>query len=735
MVIKNHILYVSRAELLEMVPASYRDELYKTINQGLWRNREGGDSWAHTTERGETFIQYSTIPGPTQTKYDLPPESTLIKSNLSKLVTMPAGAKDFYLSQPETYAYAGEIAQQSAWLLFLAAVTRSQAKSMGYPSMDDLYTDALGIMAKLPRWKCSNIAVLKRKLKPFNRLFKKPLNGVYTPGQLQTALRSLISAKYGNSNSQKVTKEQEALLVQIYSESNKPNIEQAWTMYLREATKMVEAYKASNGAQGWNEKCLVSYSTVKQLLMSKRVQQMVYEARHGYQAYRNEYEIVTRRTAPSFANAMWVLDGSPVHRYYYDPKTKKAYSRLNVFVVLDAHSWCVLGFWVGDNEDTTAVKGALRAACELGQHLPYQLQYDNSSALKSFLSQQCMNAIAEHCTPTSVGNARAKIIEPFFKQFNEQVLRFREGYTASPVMASNINNKPNREALARQVKDGLLPTVDQAVKELHEDFTLWNNRVMKKYQKSPLQRYRESMQATIERQRKYTHTHEVEAFYTMPGELKKVKILEEGKQVLRQRFIPKSYEYTNEGIKGHIVPGVEFNNVHIGEYFEIKYDPRQEEGRIYLYKDQQPYRFEGEHVAMLPREEFSMALVDRVEGEGKALHEHLETKKAQRHLAKERFNELVAITKANGTYTPAITENAFDKEVLNAAKADRMERLVNGSQYQLNSTKGKARKAPVSSVERFDIDEDTKSNKTMYNPPSEALSQPGNKPIERWDFD
>ncbi|MGD1960533.1 MAG: transposase family protein [Fulvivirga sp.] len=718
----NHILYLTQDELLGLVPQPLKDRFNETINKGKTRFKHGTtNSWEHH----DGLLTYTSIPEATAIKYDLPTVNTLIRQQLAQLVKPLTGAKDYYLTQQETYGYAGDLAQVAAWLMFLASVTRKQATVMGYPALDHLYTDALEIMAKLPRWKASSLQILKRKLKPFNQYLKAVKNQQNPP--LSSPLSSLISKKYGNSNSQKVTPEQEALMIQIYSQPNKPSIEQTWMMYLRQAGEMVAAYEQSQGAHGWDKKCLVSYSTVKHLLTSKRVQQMVYEQRHGYQAYRNEYEVITPRENASFANALWVIDGSPVHRYYYDPKEKKAYSRINVFVVLDAHSWTVLGFWVSETEDTQAVKGALRSACALGGHMPHQIQFDNSRAIKSNFSQQCMNVIAEYCTPTNVGNARAKVVENFFKMFNEQVLKFRPGYTGSPVMAKSLQNQPNREALALQVKQGLIPSKEQATKELHEDFTVWNNRIMKKYGKSPLQRYRESMQASQERQRKYTKQHAIDAFYEMPGKLKQVKVLEQGNQVMRTKFYAQDFIYTTEGIKDCLVMDPEFNNYHIGEKFQIKYDPLFEDTKVYLYQNEEPYHFNGKRVAMIPREKMHMAIADHETGEMAKIQQLQAAKKEQRKLAQAELNKRVAITQVNGTYTEAITENAFDKEVLNAAKANRMEQIINGDDYRLNQNsvpESKGAPAGAGGLSRFALEEE----------PEEILEPINNtKPIERWD--
>ncbi|ELR69185.1 hypothetical protein C900_05381 [Fulvivirga imtechensis AK7] len=695
MVVKNNIVWLSTRELVEQVPAEFQAALEETINKGKYRNRNNGlESWHHEKVNGEVLINYNTIPEPTLAKYDLPDPAKLMKRNIEQLFTTPAKAYDYFLANPDVYEVARELSETAGWLLYMASVSRSHAAAMGYSSLDHLYEDAKDLMAAKDwsKWKCNSIQVFKRKLKPFNKLFKKPLNGNYSDQDLYTALDSLISKKYGNNNSQKLGEEQEALLVQIYSEPNaKPSLEQTYQMYLRTANEMVQAYTASNGQHGWSHKAIVSYSTVKHFLMSKEVQQIVYANRHGKQAYRSKYEMVTHREIASFANAMWVMDGTPVHRYYYDPESKGNYARLNVFVIIDAHSWCVLGFFVSYKETSKAVKGALRSACNLSGYVPHQIQFDNSSAIKSFDAQQCLAALSPSLTPAAVGNSRSKVIEPWFKHFNEQVLKFRTGFTGSPVMGSKIDSKPNPEYIAHLVKTKQIVPINKAIKEIHEDFTIWNYHVMKKYGKSPLDRYKASIESSIDKQRPYTPQLELEAFFEMPGDLKTVKLVEQGKSVNRKIFIPQPYEYTTKGIMPTInnekmifsVDSPEFNSRYLGEKFNIKYDPAAPE-RVYLYKDNDPVRLNGEHVVASKPERFHQALVDRTEGEGRRLHDHLKTKDKQKELAENRFTRYVDLTIQNGTYTKAVTENAFDKEVLNAARAHMLEQIVNGDDFRLD---------------------------------------------------
>lgn len=670
------------------MPPGFQKDIYESANKGMYRNRkDGSNSWEHIKERGEILINYQSIPAPTLTKYDLPEPAALARRKMEALVQVSHEAREYFLSSPQVFEIADELAEQASWLIFLASTSARAARSIGYNSIDELYEDAMKVMACKPwtRWKCNSLQVLKRKLKPFNTHIKKG-------SPAEDAYKSLISGKYGNSNSQKLTEDQEALIIQIAA--NTEGVKLNWTQvhwhYIQQATKMVDAYKASNGAHGWSDKCLVSASTVKQFIHRPDISQIIYKKRNGRKEYRDKYIPVTKRERPSRANAVWVIDGTPLHRYFYDYDKNYAYAKLNVFTVIDAYSWCPIGFYISQTEDTNAVIKALWSACQVTGCLPEQIIMDNSSAIKSWRAQECMGALTHRLIAAEAGNARAKIIEPFFKMFNEQVLKYRTGYTGSPVMAKSITNQPNQEQLSKWVKDKALPSVDQAVQETIEDYTLFQNRVMPSRGKSPLQMYKQSCIETADDQRKFTRRVEVAAFFEMPGQLKKVKVMEGGKQRMLNQFIPQDYNYTNKGISLRVdgqqhdfmTDSPEFNAQHIGDVFNVKYDPR-DASVIYLYKDGKPFYFNDEHLAIDAKDVFHMALIDREEGEAQRLADHLDKKKRQEELVDMRYSSAIQNTIEQGTHRPVITANAFDKEAMNEAKSQRLEQLINGDDYNL----------------------------------------------------
>jgi hypothetical protein len=690
MVIINDIVHFTVADL---IPLGFkRAQVDKKTSEG---------TYAFIFHEGVKLIPYTGIPETTRAEKNMPPHEALLatcrQDQLLRLSGFDDAAYNHYLNhsmvkRTRTHtreAAAKAKAEQVHVLARLAAMTNTEARALGCSSKEDLYTRAIPALQKLaeernwPHWKCTTVPGLRKRLKPFIQLRKGKINATQ-------AYDSLLNKRVGNDNAQCLGPEQHNLIIQLYSDGNaKPNTAQVHHMYSNKAKELVNAGL-------WADKVLVEESTVRQFLYKPAIKQLWYEARHGYQQYRNIYELVTHRQRASFANAMWVIDGTPSHRYF-QAGDKGRYFRFNIFPILDAHSWCVVGFWLSETETAEAVLGALRAACTVTGCMPYQILYDNSSAIKSYVAQEAIHKISVTSFPTTVGNARAKIIEPFFKLFNSEVQRFRPGYTHNP-FALRLDNRPNREALALMVKSHELPAAAAAIQQAIEDFTLWNNKPRKMLGgQSPIQVLRASMEATASRQRKFTKAIDIEAFYTLPGEEKRVRTMIDGKPVTSNTFIPNTYELTNRGIEivfagqrvYYQVAEADFRAQFTGQKFSVRYEPNKElwqggqPAELLLYLQGQPVQWQGVHMAAVPAQKFAMAVADYRPGEGAQLRQHLNGKKQQRQLVQQRFADVIESTKRNGTYTEVITDNAFDKQVLQDAQENILNQVINGREYNL----------------------------------------------------
>lgn len=729
MVIVENILYASikdlegfgfSSEFLRTRTKENRQELtrhYSHIN--------GVDPDQHN-QKEVTLIDYLSIPEQTRLDKKLPSREELLKQirvrELSRLVTFNTEAYNYFLSQPTTARRGKEKAEQASCFIAIAKAKPNQVKALGYSSKDEFYQDAINFMNRLAKerswhaFKLTTLAGLRKRLTPFQQYLKEEIT-------LADACKSLDSGKAGNNNASKIGADQHALLVQLYSDANaKPNFEQVWDIYTRKASQMVSLGH-------WDENVLISPTAVRAYLSKPEIRQLWYEARHGYQEYRNVFEPITQRDRPSYANALWVIDGTPSHRYFQHGE-KGRYFRFNIFPVLDAHSWCVLGFWLSESENTEAVLGALRSACWVSNCLPHQILYDNSSAIQSYRAQEAIDKISVVSFPATAGNARAKIIEPFFHAFNQDVQKFRKGFTGNP-FAVSINNRANRESLAKMVKNHELALAEQALGQAIEDLTIWNNKPRKALAGlSPIQAYRKSVELTKAKQRPFSELIDIEAFWTLPGDHKKIRTYEDGKQKMVNTFIAQQYEFTNRGIDITInekrftydIEDPGFRKIYIGQRFTVKYEPNPERWtagqpeRLLLYLQGAPLQWKGMHVAALPIQRMPMAVADYQPGTRTALNARIENKKAQRAMVQQEFKEIIKQTQRNGTYTEVITDNAFDKQVLQDTQETIYNAIIDGSDTWFN--------APQSSEQKEKIDEPAPPAKKM-----DRLSDEFDKPL------
>ena len=691
MVIRNGILFLSAKDLLKY--GFTQNFLDKQTSTGNYPSLYGHDP--NQPHRKEVrLIAFDDIPEATRASKNMPPKEQLLlqlqDQTIASLVTFNTEAYNHYLANPATNKIAKQKAEQDSWMLAIACAKSGQYGQLGFAGKDEFYQAAIAAMQATAHernwhaWKLSTLNELRSRLTPF----KKYLKGEIT---LAEVCNGRISKKTGTSNAQKMGIDQQALLVQMYADGNaKPNFEQVYMIYMRKAQEMI------NLGHWTPKESIISPSTVRAFLMKPAIRQLWFEARHGHQEYRNLFEPVTMRERATYANALWVIDGTPSHRYFQHGD-KGRYFRFNIFPILDAHSWCVLGFWLSETENTDAVLGALRSACMVTGHMPHQVLYDNSSAIQSYRAQEAIDKISVVSFGAQAGNARAKIIENFFHLFNQDVQKFRPGYTANP-FALRLDNRANREALAALVKSEELPRAELALKQVIEDLTIWNNTPRKFLgNTSPLATYRKSVAETAARQRCFSKQIDIAAFYALPGEQKKIRTYHEGKPTLVSTFVPQTYTFTNRGIELTIngalhtydIEEAEFRANFIGQSVTVRYEPDKQRWpngcppELLLYVQGAPLVWKGVHMAALPKEKYHMAVADYRPGEGAQLRAHRQLKKDQRSLVQARFGLLIEHTKANGTHTPMITANAFDKNVLQDTQAELLNQLIEGDNYSL----------------------------------------------------
>jgi hypothetical protein len=197
---------------------------------------------------------------------------------------------------------------------------------------------------------------------------------------------------------------------------------------------------------GW---ATISPATVANLIIEHMPELAI--QRKGDKWYNNKVGMQVKRTAPEFPSYYWTLDGWTVELGYQDGNRYD--NRLVMVVVLDACNKYPVGYAIGERENTDLIRMALRNAVIHMQDLfgaayrPWQLQSDRYG-LKNLTP--FYGAVSHINTPAAVGNAKSKIIEPYFKYLNKTYCQLKQNWTGFNITSSK-ENQPNIERL-NQIK-------------------------------------------------------------------------------------------------------------------------------------------------------------------------------------------------------------------------------------------------------------------------------------------
>lgn len=217
-------------------------------------------------------------------------------------------------------------------------------------------------------------------------------------------------------------------------------------------------------------------------LSRERVYQIMQElkpvltpGRRGKREYDNSISMQNKRRKPEFPTYYFTLDGWTAELgFQYQRKTKTGFEtcydgRLVIVVVLDAMNKYPVGYAIGDRETPELIREANRNALmhlkELfgDNYQPYQLQSDRY-ALKNLTP--FYQAMAHLHTPAAVGNAKSKVVEPYFKALNKNYCQklFALNWTGHNLDAKK-DNQVNREAYNQNKKN--IPTREGVVQQLN----------------------------------------------------------------------------------------------------------------------------------------------------------------------------------------------------------------------------------------------------------------------------
>lgn len=289
----------------------------------------------------------------------------------------------------------------------------------------------------------------------------------------------VISGKDRNGNAYK-TKEsaQDAALRRIMSDYRNLNNEQIAKLY-REHVARIEGWPAVSAATVANRR--------------KKWKIYVEAGSRGEKQHNNRHGMQVKRRAPEHPLKLWTVDGWDVELMYQDTKTDKnghsvtTYTnRLNAVIVLDPCSKYPVGYAIANRESRISIRQAMRNALThvkelFGQYyFPHQVQSDNYGRgnLTPFYE-----AMSMYYTPAKVGNAKSKVIEPYFNHLNREYCQFQPNWSGFGVTADK-NKQPNADYLNKTIVKHSFPDRDGCIRQIEKMITTMRLRTIDEYRKA-----------------------------------------------------------------------------------------------------------------------------------------------------------------------------------------------------------------------------------------------------------
>lgn len=255
----------------------------------------------------------------------------------------------------------------------------------------------------------------------------------------------IVSGKLCNENAAKVVdSEQEAILRRTMALGR--NLDDVQVMNM---------YNIAAHAAGWKK-------ITKTTVANKRAQWQMYAdaGARGKINHDDTHAMQVKRRAPKAPLLYWTVDGWDVELLYQKVVTRtdkegkernvtEYHHRLNAVIVLDPCGKYPIGYAIGTHESPDLIRQAIRNAVSHTAELfgdlyfPNQLQTDhyNNKKLKPFYE-----SATKTYTPARVKNAKAKVIEPYFKHLNKNHCQLRQNWSGFGLKARK-ENQPNGEYL------------------------------------------------------------------------------------------------------------------------------------------------------------------------------------------------------------------------------------------------------------------------------------------------
>lgn len=451
----NNILYIEFAELVE---AGVSEVAIKMAKQ---RSSDGWSFLNDPMDARRVLVAYEPLKEKYKElileKYGNPYEHIALHSIKAHLISKPEDVefiRDFTLANgkhlPENYQR--EYIRACQFLHLMARTTPTTVKQLGLDNMVT-FNNAMQQLIKSEGVKLpAAYSKLREKVRQY----------------AASGASCVVSKKWGNDNRVKLGEQQLAFIRQLRAMPNQLNTVQISELYNRTAVE-----------KGWPT---VTSQAVFWHVAKPEVKNQLVGLRLGIKEYRNANDFVIHRMRPSRPCELWVGDGTPFELYYQSREVVKGHSvvkyhnRKYVYVVIDAYNDAIMGYAIGESETIELAKLAWKNAVVSAGRLPNQVKTDRFalSALRELYEKIALNS--DFFTPSAVGNARDKVIEPFFGNIFKTTARLLPNFSGHNVKAKTQIN-PDHIHLNKQS----FPDEQGVVHQINQCMMAWNNKVRQKY--------------------------------------------------------------------------------------------------------------------------------------------------------------------------------------------------------------------------------------------------------------
>ncbi len=269
---------------------------------------------------------------------------------------------------------------------------------------------------------------------------------------------ALISGKFMNKNNAKIFGEdKESIIITLISDRRNLQNTQIAMIYNEVAKKM-----------GWKE---ITEGTVANWREKYTLES--YAGRYGENKFRAEKTMQVKRARPKYPMLYWTADSWDVELLYQKTSENKKghkvttyHNRLTVCVILDTSMNYPVGYAIGEYETPELIRRAMKDAVNhtkalFGERYMVNEFQSDRYAIKNL--RTAYKSITGNFVPARAHNAKAKVIEPYFRYLNDTYCHFAPNWSGYGV-TSRKELQPNGNVPTALKK--MFPTMEECAEQI-----------------------------------------------------------------------------------------------------------------------------------------------------------------------------------------------------------------------------------------------------------------------------